>query len=240
MLHRQRDSMPYNTSSRTLWRVPVTSVCARLHEDFLGDLKNRLQVHFRLSKAFVMIRKNIASIPGVYFPEGLVVGDVFACHFNAKGRTPRHMLTALTFLSRCQKDLREIMEYPTSTASGPIPAVDNVDCVPSPLLLVAGVASSIAHCGILGPAHLSSFSVISPGTTQSTFMCRTAYANKLPLALTWRAVDVARQQLAIQKRMPRNDSTAERERDYSFQPFAQVIQPGEAPNVSHAFTGDLL
>jgi hypothetical protein len=220
----------YHSVSGNLWRVPVTCVTARVHSNFMGDFKNLVEVQRRLSAAVLAVQSALAQCAGGFHLDDFVLGDLFFCHFNAVQRTPRHLLAALTFLSTCRSRLHAILEESSCRSRTTQPS--------HPPVLVAGVASSVGVCGVMGPKHLSTFTVVTPGASQSAFMCRVAYSNNILCALTWRAVEVGRmqQQAGVTQRRGAVHDIGTECPEYKFTPLMQVIQPGEAPLVSHAFS----
>jgi hypothetical protein len=139
-------------------------------------------------------------------------GDRFILHFNAAGRTVGHALAALD-VGLCLSGVAA----PGSCASGTrffhfnaagrthghaLAGLSVVaDVAPSAaapgVTLHFGVASAPALCGFLGPSRLKVFTVVSDSVAQAAMMSRIASKErKAPGFVTWRAAEVAKQQMA--------------------------------------------
>ncbi|CUE74698.1 membrane-associated protein, putative [Bodo saltans] len=258
------EGVPYAFRSRKLWSVPVTTVAVLLRSDFIGGLRDDpVAVFARYSAVHGVFQRELSHIAGASMDT--FSGDNFLLHFNAAGRTSNHALVAVSFIHRCLQAVELMYESPlwapdqfsaahqhqqqhhhTETTT-PLPATPLPPRKPP---LYFGVASMLSLCGSMGPVTFRSFTVVSSGEPQAVMMCRIAEKKHLPLSMTWRAVDLVRQQMlkisinphhlshhpyqqaavAAMLTNGRNNNNASSVVNslFEFFPISQVILPGEA------------
>ncbi|CUG13598.1 transmembrane protein, putative [Bodo saltans] len=193
---------PYQMTQGNLWSVPVTTLYARIHEDFLGagPRADPLRVFQRHGSIFSVLHRQISKIRGGTI--ACMYGDRIVMHFNAMDRTKHHVTAALAFISNCQTEIEFING---SESMSPPHASQQTFCHESrkeqqstaksrrPNIMF-GVASSLARCGFLGPSQMKTFTVVSTSLAQASFMCRIAASHQSAVVATWRVAELATQQ----------------------------------------------
>ncbi|CUG90636.1 Hypothetical protein, putative, partial [Bodo saltans] len=150
-------------------------------------------------------------------------GDHFLVHFNASARTPKHVLVGLSVVVETVKELKATFvsstkkltatvntpltegpggAEPNSPAPTTTPSVKPKRSNKAPLtsrrrrpIVCFGVASCLSQCGMMGPPCMRVFTVVSQGESQAAAVSRIAMTMELPMLLTWRVVEVARNEL---------------------------------------------
>jgi hypothetical protein len=186
-LRDSEEGVPYAFRSRKPWSVPVTTVSVLLRGDFTGGLRDDpAAVHARYSAVHGVFQRELSHIAGASMD--IFSGDQILIHFNAAGRASHHALIAVCFAHRCLQAVELLQETPL-WADAPRTTL------PRRPPVYFGVASMLSLCGSLGPRAFRSFTVVSSGEPQAAMMCRVAEKKQLPLCMTWRAVDLVRQQM---------------------------------------------
>ncbi|CUG87660.1 adenylate cyclase, putative, partial [Bodo saltans] len=198
--------IPYDMGSGKLWHVPVTTLYGAISGEFLcgaGTESEAVTINdpvlaLKRQSCVLSLLQRFASHPVVAENRNRTTstttgrkeskrnggdvhhffGDRFLLHFNASSRAPKHSLsaiyTAVNTLYELEKEFKEGEAY----------------CVP----LHFGIASSLALCGLMGPETIRVFTVVSPGEQQAAAMSRMTMKVGLPLLMTWRAVEIAKQE----------------------------------------------
>ena len=225
--------MPYQPLSGKLWRVPVTSIYASLGNDYIVVRDDPVVVFERHLRVLSILQQLLLQFCGTAVDH--FYGDRFIMHLNAIGRTPKHVLAAISFVMSAQTLLRR--RSPSSAEQSPAP-----HCPP---VVFFSISSNLALCGLMGPPSLRSFTVVSPGEAQAAVMCHMAMALNVPMLLTWRAVEVANQdQSRLVAMRGRGGSaggpqlpTDGMPQPFQFRVVATVYLPGESMvHPSNAFT----
>ncbi|CUG63666.1 transmembrane protein, putative [Bodo saltans] len=228
----------YVTTSRKPWRVPVTTVMIMINPEFLGGPRDDpVHLHQRHFSVLSVLKKQATAIRGSFFVD-MFTGDCVLLHFNAFARTPKHVVAALNFVLMCQATINDVTRcLPPCARTADENGKETAAQAEDPVKVFYGISSAVAHCGIMGPRKIPSFHVISVGVTQAGFMARVAKARNRHTMITWRAVDIARQQqstanhLSSSRAFTRPREKGEEEEGmmerYVFTPVAQVVSPGE-------------
>jgi hypothetical protein len=239
--------VPYSTATNQvgLWQVPVTTVVLHLRrpsQSTAGPYRDLTQIHDQCNAIHAIAYQGVSRVPGASM-DGCF-GDHIMVHFNARGRTPHHAVAAVMFVQKCRTAIRRRSRRSLRGGKGTIawPSVH------------FGTASTVAHCGWMGSASLRSFTVVSAGAAQASFLSRAATAYSIATLVTWRAVDVARQQLESFNCTDGAQHDVKAPLDtvhvfvavhdtimLEFVPAVLIILPGDAQKqVSHAYTPVLL
>ncbi|CUG90971.1 transmembrane protein, putative [Bodo saltans] len=236
---RASSCIPYDLAVNATWRVPVITVRAEIGSALLGALRlDPLVTYHRQRDVLDVLQTHVKSAPGAsvdYF------GDRFVVHLNASGRTPRHALVALSLCTQSAEDIARLAEAYCNSEATPRSGFSSPQ--PCELPFVCGIASAVAVCGMMGPAAMKVFTVISVGESQAMFLSRIAKVDRHKILLTWRAVDFAMQQMAFQRlvstatltELPAGRSLCANTHRYTFVPVAKVYLPGESDRSSHVY-----
>lgn len=125
-----------------------------------------------------------------------------------------HVLAAISVVEQCLQELEETLYNSKRT----------VVVLEPPPLVYFGIASSLAHCGLIGPLGYKTFTAVSPGETQCGALVRMGASLHVPVVLTWRAVEFAHQEKKI---VTKRDPRIVRAAATKFAPVALVNLPGE-------------
>lgn len=235
-----RIGVPYQPLSGKLWRVPVTSIYASLGNDYIVVRDDPVVVFERHLRVLNILQQLLLQFSGTAVDH--FYGDRFIMHLNAIGRTPKHVLAAISFvknaLTLLRRSTQSSMSRPTNATTEQSPAPH------SPPVVFFSISSNLALCGLMGPPSLRSFTVVSPGEAQAAVMCHMAMALNVPVLLTWRAVEVAIQDQRRLVAMRGTGSTNGPQlptdgmpQPFQFRVVATVYLPGESMvHPSSAFT----
>jgi uncharacterized protein YoxC len=233
-------AIPYDPAVGNLRHVPVTTLCGAISNAFLGlsstdgtgaggdpalVLRRQCAVLTLLqrfsSESVVGMKQNINKDDFCQSAAGGVhhfFGDRLIVHFNASSRSPKHAISAVCLVINTLFELDK--EF----------SVGEAYTIP----VYFGIASSLALCGLMGPAAIRGFTVVAPGVEQAAAMARMTVKVGLPVLMTWRAVEVATQeQQSIlhstrSKGIMKHPAIASRVSDCTFVPVANVVLPHEA------------
>ncbi|CUG05290.1 membrane-associated protein, putative [Bodo saltans] len=244
---------------RGLWKVPITSVHISVaslgggHSDAEVHAADPVRLHQRQCSILSVLQKSTSRFSGASVDH--FFGDQFLLHFNAIKRTPKHVLCAMTVLDECLRMI-DALDRQTSPSdhqvAGP-PNVENTHHKEQCVSMTCGIASSVALCGLMGPAALKTFTVVSNSEPQAAAMTRVAEALHISAVMTWRAVEIARHELQKSSTANTQAKVEKQQRDaptqksghktYRFFPVARVSLPGESssggtPLASTAYTFD--
>jgi class 3 adenylate cyclase len=164
--------IPYNF--KTLWRVPVTTMCVELAG--LGNLQSLdpTVIFTAHQQALDVLQKCMAQhATGGGVSLDLFYGDRFLVHFNASHRTPRHAVLAVDTALAAASRLRGL---------------------PTGISARFGVATQHATCGLMGPREMKQFTVVSNVDAQAIMMASLSATDKFTCLMTWRCAEIVRQQ----------------------------------------------
>jgi hypothetical protein len=160
----------------TLWSVPVSTLIVDIAKFQMQRGEDPVALHHVHLQILELVQCHVGRFSGGSLDS--FFGDRFILHFNAAGRTVGQALAALDVGLSVVADVASSAAAPSAT-------------------LHFGVASAPALCGFLGPSRLKVFTVVSDSVAQAAMMSRIASKErKAPGFVTWRAAEVAKQQMA--------------------------------------------